>query len=361
MDRMHSIGLVLGTMMWVSCGKIPSSHPWHEPHDASVMSAHSPVNIVGGTLVSEGQWQAEQTLVLLGGSGSPLCTAVLIGPNQILTAAHCLDNPIPNLGIGYGPAVKEECTAKKGSCRHKQPVRDKSIKVISTLVHPKYISDTTTQRGGDYYDIGLVVFEGELPLTITPIADFGDFPTRTADLTDESNLVKTGYGTTSDHDETNATLRSVELNVARLDVKNRELEYQRKTAKGTCNGDSGGPGFVLDGGTPRLIGITSRGPYITAADQTQKESSCDEGNGIDTDARYYRAWLDCSASAMRERFTAEGFSIAALDVRVERADRSAAECELNRIESLAEAYKQAKKHCEIQKGHVYDKISGECV
>ena len=368
MDRLHRIGLMLAVMSCISCGEIPCENghcPAHAKTGAPPLAGA--VNIVGGDLVVADEWQAAHTVVLLGGDGQPFCTATRIGPNHVVTAAHCLDNPIPAMGIAYGVlddyrSLRESADVGGGGFTRETRHRASTVKILATVVHPSFVSDPLSKDASDFHDIGLVLFEGAFDASVTPIADFADFPVRTHKLSPTHQLVKSGYGAISDHDKGKAALRSVDLQVMRLDEKNFELEYQRKTGKGTCYGDSGGPGFVMNGTAPRLIGVTSRGPDTGGrGHRFKKEAPCDEGNGIDTDARYYRAWLECAARALHERFAAEGSAIDPLEVRVEHGDESAVDCGKNRIESLDEAFQRVKSQCESEKGHTYDGIAGSCL
>ena len=362
MGARHCI-LPMLSILCLSCGAIrPGQH--NEGGVPQAAAGVPPVNIVGGTPVTNEDWQAAHTVVLLDDSGHAFCTATRVGPNHLVTAAHCIENPIPRMAIGHGVLHGFIATTEQGETRASAWASTRSsssVKVIAAIAHPAYNVTDSSGKGSDFQDIGLIVFTGDFSAAVTPIAGFADFPLKTRDLGEDSVLVKAGYGATSDRDQSAARLRTVDLQVVRLDPKNFELEYRRGTGKGTCYGDSGGPGFVTNSGISKLVGITSRGPEVERLRRFDtSEAGCDEGNGVDTDARYYRAWLDCTARALYERFTGEGLALDPLDVELEKGDISDRYCNKNRIESLAEAYQRVKDSCASRQEHVYDETSGTC-
>ena len=82
------------------------------------------------------------------------CSATLIGPRHLVTAAHCFDTArdpsFTRVGINVGG----------------QPISD--VKVESLTIHPKYIGIKGHQVTGEYlnmnfYDIASIVLDRELP------------------------------------------------------------------------------------------------------------------------------------------------------------------------------------------------------
>jgi len=318
--------------------------------------------IRGGDLVRNGQWEARHSIVLWDGHGNQFCSAVRIGPNQIATAAHCLTAPIPNMQIGFGHG----CIDAQGSqepCRAQQPTKEPSVKVLTTTVHPLFSGESLRDlgQGDDYHDIGMIVFQGELAVATTPIADFADFPTDNQELDQEHQLIKTGFGTTSDDDNSKPALRSVRLRVVRSDPLHGELEYMRHQHRGTCPGDSGGPGFAsTKSGKQKLVGITSRGPDMDFRNSGDSEMSCNDGNGIDTDIRYYRDWLQCTSDNLNRKLDGRGIATGALKLRHEPGDGSAVACADTVIELHEDFHRRVKAQCESDSQHVYKDGEGAC-
>ena len=298
----------------------------------------SHVSVRGGELIRHDQWEARHSLALWTGEGKQFCSAVRIGPNQIATAGHCLANPMPDMMIGYGPGCVKGASAKPG-CIQRPPIKDDRIKVLSTTVHPRFVSDEQREKGigDDYHDVGLIVFSGELPIAVTPVANFGD------------------------DDDSPPALRGVQLRVVRTDPRHGELEYVRHARRGTCPGDSGSPGFASPkNGLPKVVGLTSRGPDYDFRHIGAQEMPCNDGNGIDTDIRYYRDWLQCVSAGLASRLLREGAVIADLDLGHESGDDSRGDCDLTAVELHEEFYFRVKTQCERRPYHVYDEKSGAC-
>ena len=98
---------------------------------------NSSVKIVGGSEVTDASEATMKSTVALHLGGS-LCTGTLIGPNQILSAAHCIKEG-SQIQIGYGP------TGRVVS----------GLRVIMARKHPRWT------RGPN--DVSIVIFEGTLP------------------------------------------------------------------------------------------------------------------------------------------------------------------------------------------------------
>jgi hypothetical protein len=162
-------------------------------------------------------------------SGQTVCTGTLIASNVVLTAAHCL-----NGSFCQSLSVRDSTgqTSVASSCK----------------LHPEYNpTDDITERN----DIALIFLESSPLARIAPIHIEDDF------IAGES-LVLAGFGRNEsgnykDLRAASNVLQSVSSFglVARYDVGD--------SSGTTCNGDSGGPLFVLRDSTWHVAGVTSWG------------------------------------------------------------------------------------------------------
>ena len=185
--------------------------------------------------------------------GGSLCTGTLIGPNQILSAAHCIHEG-SQIQIGYG------LTGRVVS----------GLKVILARHHPRWTQGPN--------DVSIIIFEGTLPANMVPV--------RISPMTgipDGSDVLLAGYGVTSENSQDPGTLRQVNARIRQFDGDNKEFAMQEGLGVGSCYGDSGGPAYISKGGALSVIGATSRG------------SNCDSGDGIYEDVRQFQGWYKCVA------------------------------------------------------------------
>ena len=164
--------------------------------------------------------------------GEQLCSGTVIGTQAsnavVLTAAHCLDQPITRALFGED---------------RRRPVWISNIS--SALAHPGFDYDTGR------YDIALVVLDDAPPeVRALPL------PSAQWDgLTLDGSVEIIGYGDT----ETSAdnTLRlAVPTKLSSLDAL--QFSYDQALG-GPCLGDSGGPALSLIDGWSTVVGVTSFG------------------------------------------------------------------------------------------------------
>ena len=167
-----------------------------------------------------------------GGAGGSFCTGVVIAPNIVLTAAHCVSTP-QNMRIYF----------KSGEA----PV---FLEIAATAIHPQYRAQAPRTRERSI-DLALIRTKDALPSTFEPIA----LDDRTPRLDNAYGV--SGFGLTREgRGESGGHLRWGKV-TTRAPLSKILLWAHDPAGKGfgACEGDSGGPVFALD--TTALVAITN--------------------------------------------------------------------------------------------------------
>lgn len=196
-------------------------------------------SIVNGRPVLATEAYAKHTVGVAPLDNGP-CTGVVIGAHHILSAGHCADYFAGGhvlFGLVAQPAVAQV----------------RKIKKIS--LHPQYcdlcLYRLTLQNSND---LAIVEFEGELPEGFEPV-EFA----KKEQITVGAITHLAGYGADERYrfDEVLKVTDTVPVDlIGESEIRTSELK------SGSCNGDSGGPAFILDNGKLLLAGITSRGDQM---------------------------------------------------------------------------------------------------
>ncbi len=194
-------------------------------------SMHVDRGIIGGT-ETDG-WPAVGAYLIDGGYGG-LCTATLVHPEVLLTAAHCADGAgdwdlwnTSSFAWDYDP--------------------DTTYEIAEAHIHPRYeVGDKAY-----FHDIAVLILE-------EPITDIQPIPVNT-ELFDadwrERWLDYIGYGNnTTYHGEGSGTKRETEIQISDYYL---EFFYHYTDGTNTCAGDSGGPAVVELDGNLYVAGVTS--------------------------------------------------------------------------------------------------------
>ncbi|ETN67337.1 serine protease [Anopheles darlingi] len=217
--------------------------------------------IVNGVEALPGQFPYQVALLSNIGTGTSLCGATVITNNYILTAAHCV--------VGGGGAVAQSGTAILGA--HNRLNEEETQQRIGftqagVAVHPGY--DSSTIRN----DIATVRLNSPAQFNdrVQPIR----LPAR-ADGRDFAGLEGTasGFGRTSDASTAtspvvmftrNPILSNADCNTSWSTalVQDQNVCLSAVGGRSPCNGDSGGPLAVQDGGSSLEVGIAS---FVSAA------------------------------------------------------------------------------------------------
>jgi secreted trypsin-like serine protease len=234
--------------------------------------------IVGGTNVQAGDPVASSTVLIVGESeiinpktgkptidpktkqpqlGTYICSGSIIANDTIVSAAHCVADDV-NYPTDPSKIVVIFNTTLPMSSPTQLNQNDPSIHKISGYkFDPQWTGTQASLNGPDAHDLSVIRFEGGLPAGYAP-ATLLDPRTQ---LVAGEKVTIAGYGITSSKDQTGSTagtLRQVDVTLKGAYGTTEEMIKDTK-AKGSCNGDSGGPAFVTVNGQLYLWGATSRG------------------------------------------------------------------------------------------------------
>lgn len=179
-----------------------------------------------------------------GSKSASLCTGEIISPHVILTAAHCVDPAVIGTGaqtfVFTGPVF--DFNAPSGL-------------IAAAATHYDTAFDQNAPQNG--HDIGVVILK--TPTTIAPVP-YNRTPITAAMAGQAARLV--GYGITAGNDQTGKTAgtrREAPSKLLQINPANDALLDFEDDLHTICEGDSGGPAFMMIDGQERIVGVTSFG------------------------------------------------------------------------------------------------------
>jgi hypothetical protein len=218
--------MLIATGLGAGCAGGAPSPPGAPPRgDAALARASQP--LIGGSIDA-----ADPGVVALTRQGDPFCTAALVSPSVVLTAAHCIDmaGPNPNITIFFG------------SDTHGDGSR---VGVVKNGKHPQWTGDL-----GKGNDIGLLLLNYAqeaslaLPLNTTPPKAGDSYRVVGFGIHDRGATVSDGRK------------RSGTTTISEVKTPGDVLLHGDAMLS-VCFGDSGGPGFLDVNGVDTVAGVHS--------------------------------------------------------------------------------------------------------
>lgn len=212
--------------------------------------------IVGGEAVEHCAWPSA-AMVVLHDPNAPkdkstrLCTASLVHPEIVITAAHCLDNQHQVRGVAFTDRYKTLFDDKDKKLFHE---------VETCKAHPKWVNDKTTQgRNLDFAYCKLKKPRTDVPI-IPPLMGC-----EVEMLKAGTPITLVGYGQKSGA-KGSAPGDKMQVQTTFNGYSTGGEALVGSQGKGSCYGDSGGPAYVnlkdkfgKNAGW-RVFGVTSSGP-----------------------------------------------------------------------------------------------------
>jgi MYXO-CTERM domain-containing protein len=276
---------------------------------ALALAGTSQQAIINGEAIDSDEFPSALQIILQGASqltggatvAQPSCTGVLIAPDVVLTAAHCVD-PLP-LTLGFVEAewytfwisFDEDHSDMIGGTSQPSEPPDGAIEAAGWEDHPDFDMANFEDSGGELSkidDIALIFLSEavtDVPFSYLPDASEAD------EIEVDLTVDIVGYGQRdvgSGNPFEPPEPGSVGVRYWTETFINQTHEYELQIGDGPetgrkCHGDSGGPTYAMIGSRgddlERVIGITSHA--------LNAEEDCNVG-GVDTRVDAYIDWID---------------------------------------------------------------------
>jgi hypothetical protein len=231
--------------------------------------------IVGGEPAAAGEYPSTVALIETH-SHEVFCSGTLVSPKVVVTAAHCLDwTPRQSLRVVYGYSTPALAPTTAW------------LSVSKAVAHPNYDPYVRVDSDGlgATNDIAVVVLQAPIAnAQVAPILPPGWVDLELPDWTPTAHrdVHIAGYGISNVWTEHSGVLYKAVTPHIRHTLT--EMLAGKPGLPDTCNGDSGGPAYLLRGCGLWLVGVTSRA-WI------RSDSDCGDG-GIYTIASQYMGWIE---------------------------------------------------------------------
>lgn len=263
---------LLSLLTLIACGQ----------QNATLKAGDQNSHIIGGKAVPANSAVAHTTVAIFDVERSALCTGSLLTKNIVVTAAHCVQGGDP---ANYRIVFSTDLYAKNPEVR----------KVVAMTYNEKWDkADTASDDAKDLGDIGVIMFDGDLPKGYHPAKLLTD----SSVITNGADVTLAGYGYTDGTAKNGeGTLRYTTVGVQDASFSPTEVELDQSQGKGACHGDSGGPAYIKGkNGKLALFGLTSRG-------ENDPKDDCSVSS-VYTNILSYQDWLKEAVASLQSKANA---------------------------------------------------------
>lgn len=289
-----SLVILISLVALISCS------PEQTKKDAKILST----SIMNGKSVDEKDSLASSVVGIYNTKEKFICTGSLITSNIVLTAAHCMPKRASDVKIVFATNIDYIMNT-----REMDILQEHALTATDFRVSPSWDPKNETVEI-DTGDIAIIKFKGTVPAgykpatflpnkddlkvgTMVTLAGYGVDSVEMTEIDPKKyrkleEAIEFGdvfcsgdwknYGTCFEIERSgDGELRTTTAPISIL--YETEVRLNEKQA-GTCNGDSGGPAYLLKDGVYYLFGVTSRGSEL-----------CNEV-GVYTNALAWKTWID---------------------------------------------------------------------
>jgi len=193
--------------------------------------------LIGGTIPNFADDLDPDAVSLTSPSNFSFCTGTLVSPQVVMTAGHCVDmlSGDPSVIVFFGVDLSAEGTR---------------IGVSKARSHPQW-----TGSLADGHDIGLVRMSFRAPNGIEP-TPLSTTPLSSADV--GTPIHRAGFGIFDQNGNSDGRKRVGDTAITQV-AQTADYFFAGDSELMTCNGDSGGPGYVTRDGVKQVAGVHSFG------------------------------------------------------------------------------------------------------